>query len=436
MARPHLKRASLASTMGTALEWYDFSLYGTASALVLPAVFFPGGSPVAATLSSLATFAVGFFARPVGGVIIGMLGDRFGRRPLLFATLLLMAVASVSIGLLPGYERIGIAAPILLVVLRVLQGLGAGGEYAGAMLLSAEHSQGTNRGVNAALPSVGNAVGSVIASAIFFLFNGLLSQEAFLSWGWRIPFVLSFVLAVAAFIIRLKVTDSPEFTEEVGSRGVVRAPLRSMLRVNGRRVPLAMVMSIAPNILSYLPSVYALTYLADNVGAPAWIGLTGIIIANLLKLVTIPTAGWLSDRFGGRRIMMIGSIAGGVLAFPFFSLLDTGTPVLIWAALVMIFTLCCDMTLASQAQMLSSLFPVRMRYTSVTFSREISGAIVGGTIPAIAAALTAWAGGSPWLVAAYCLVMCASCAIGTFFLPGPATDEGDHESAASVGSTR
>lgn len=423
MTRTRIKLPTIASTVGTALEWYDFSLYGTASALVLPAVFFPTNDPVVATLSSLATFAIGFFARPVGGVIIGLLGDRLGRRQMLFLTLLLMAASSVLIGLLPTYAQVGVLAPELLVLLRILQGLGAGGEYAGAMLLSAEHAGEKKRGLNASIPSVGNAMGSVVATGIFFLFEAVLSDEDFLAWGWRVPFLLSIVLSIAAFIIRLKVEDSPEFTSATKKRGVVRAPFRTMFRVSGRRVPLAMLMSIAPNILSYLPSVYALTYLASRVGAPAWIGLVGIIIANMLKLVTVPTAGWLSDKYGGRRIMIIGSVAGAILFFPFFFMLDTGTPIVVWAALVMIFTLCCDLTLSSQATMLSSLFHVRVRYTAVTFSREITGALVGGTIPFVAAWLTAAAGGTPWLVCVFCAAMCLICAVGTYFLPSTDADE-------------
>jgi MFS family permease len=438
MARTRIiKLTTLASTVGTALEWYDFSLYGTAAALVLPKVFFPNDNPTLATLASLATFAVGFFARPVGGVIIGILGDRFGRRQMLFVTLLLMAASSVLIGFLPTYAQVGFLAPTLLVVLRVFQGLGAGGEYAGAMLLSAEHSSDRYRGMNASIPSVGNAVGSVIATAIFFLFEGILTQSQFLAWGWRIPFLLSIVLAAFGIIIRLKVSDSPEFERAVASRGVVRARFSEMFKLSGRKVPLAMLMSISPNVLSYLPSVYALTYLATTVKAPAWIGLVGIIIANLLKLVTIPTAGWLSDRFGGKPIMIIGSVAGAILFYPFFFMLNTGTPVVVWAALVLIFTLCCDMSLASQASMLSNMFDVRVRFTAVTFSREITGALVGGTLPFVAAWLTTSSGGSPWLVCVYCGVLCVLCAIGTAFLPGTrlVPDSSRDSSLAGAGST-
>lgn len=414
---PRLSRATLASTVGTALEWYDFSLYGTASALVFAHVFFPSGDPLVATLASLGTFAVGFFARPVGGVVIGLLGDRMGRRQMLFLTLLLMAAASTAIGLLPTYGTIGMWAPALLVALRVLQGIGAGGEYAGAMLLSAEHARDEHRGLNASIPSVGNAMGSLLATGVFYLAAAALPREQFLDWGWRIPFLLSAVLAIAAFVIRLKVAESPEFRAGAAPQRNGRDQLVEVLRRGGRRIPLAMLMSIAPNVLSYLPSVYALTYLANQVGAPEYIGLVGLIIANALKFVTVPTAGWLCDRFGGRRIMIIGALAGAVMMFPFFLLLDTGSPVLIWVAFVLLFTLCCDMALASQATMLSTLFDVDVRYGSVTFSREITGAVVGGGIPFAAAALTGALDGLPWLVVVLCASLCVLCALGTRALP-------------------
>jgi MFS family permease len=336
---------------------------------------------------------------------------------MLFVTLLLMAAASTGIGLLPTYGSVGIWAPVMLVALRVLQGLGAGGEYAGAMLMSAEHAVDRHRGLNASIPSVGNAVGALLATGIFYLTAAVLPHESFIAWGWRVPFLLSAVLAIAAFIIRLRVSESPEFRASTGPKNSGGRQLVEVMHRGGSRIPLAMLMSIAPNVLSYLPSVYALTYLANQVGAPESVGLLGLMIANALKVITVPTAGWLSDRFGGRRIMIIGSLAGAVLLFPFFLLLDTGTPLLVWLAFVMIFTLCCDMTLASQATMLSSLFDVDVRYGSVTFSREITGAVVGGGIPFVAAALTGVLDGRPWLVAALCAVLCLVCAGGTRALP-------------------
>ncbi|GGQ35314.1 MFS transporter [Streptosporangium pseudovulgare] len=415
-----LSRATIASTVGTALEWYDFSLYGTAAALVLPLVFFPAGDPVAATLSSLGTFAVGFFARPVGGVIIGILGDRVGRRTMLFVTLLLMAAASTLIGLLPSYAAVGPAAPIMLVALRVVQGLGAGGEYAGAMLMSAEHAETRARGLNASVPTLGNAIGSLVATGVFFLVSSVMPHEAFIDYGWRIPFLLSILVGVGGVIVRLKVSDTPEFREARDSGDSVRAPLRALFASSRHKIIPGMLISVAPNVISYLPSVYALTYLTTHVHAEAWIGLTGVVIANLVKIVTVPTAGWLCDRFGRRPVMVAGSVAAAVLFYPFFFMLDTGTPVVIWAAFVMIFTLCNDLTLASQATMMSELFDVRYRYTGVTFTREIAGAVVGGCIPFVAAWLDGWSGGQIWPIVAVSALLCLLSAVGTRFISEPA----------------
>lgn len=415
---PKTSRATVASTIGTALEWYDFSLYGTAAALVFPTVFFPAGDGFAATLSSLATFAVGFLARPVGGVLIGIMGDRLGRRTMLFLTLVLMAISSTLIGLLPGYATLGVAAPVLLVVLRVLQGIGAGGEYAGAMLMSAEHAEPRSRGLNASAPTLGNAVGALIATGVFGLTAAVVPEEQFLSVGWRIPFLISCLVGAAGVLIRLKVSDSPEFHEATEDDGVSRTPLRDLLATSRRGIAAGMLISVAPNVISYVPSVYALTYLAENVGAPAWIGLTGVVIANLVKLVSVPTAGWLCDRFGRRPVMMTGSIAAAVMFYPFFVLLDTGTPVLVWAAFVLVFTLCNDLTLASQATMLSELFDVRHRYTGVTFSREIVGAVVGGCLPFVAAQLSEWTAGY-WSIVVVCAALCLLSTAGALLVSEP-----------------
>lgn len=412
-----IKKATVGATVGTALEWYDFSLYSTASALVFPAVFFPVEDPLTATLSSFATFAVGFFARPVGGVIIGNLGDRFGRRQMLFLTLVLMGVASALIGVIPSATSIGAAAPILLIVLRVLQGCGAGGEYAGATLMAAEHSNDKSRGLNASIPGAGNAAGALLATGVLTLLNTTLSKEDFLAWGWRVAFLASIVVCIAGIIIRLRVSETPEFAESKKLNDVPRVALGELLRVAGKRVPLAMLASIGPNVASYLPSVYAITYLTANVGAPAWIGLTGILIGNLLKFATIPTAGWLTDKAGRRPVFLAGALGTVVLAFPFFFLLDTGTPILVWIALVLIFTFCNDAMLAAQSGFMSELFDVRHRYTGVTFSREISGAVVGGTLPFVAASLTAATGGHFWLVALYCVVLMLLAALGMYLLP-------------------
>jgi MFS transporter, MHS family, shikimate and dehydroshikimate transport protein len=412
-----LTAPALAAAVGTSLEWYDFSLYATAAALVLPSVFFPGDNGTVAVLASFATFAVGFFARPVGGVIIGNLGDRFGRRPMLFFTLILMALASTLIGVLPSYATAGVWAPILLIVLRVLQGFGAGGEYAGATLLAAEHAGQRNRGVNASLPATGNAAGTLLATAVFAIMEGVTSDAQFLAWGWRIPFLISILVGVAGIIIRLRIKESPEFTKAAATQRLPRVPFTELFRSAGSRVPWAMLASIGPNVTAYLPSVYALTYLAKTVGAPAWIGLTGVIIGNALKFITIPTAAWLSDKFGRRPVFITGALGAAVLAFPFFFLLNTGSPLPVWIGFVLILTLANDCMLASQSGFMSELYDVRLRYTGVTFSREISGAVIGGTLPFVAAALTGATGGNYWPVALYCAVLSLIAGLGMYLLP-------------------
>ena len=416
-------KATIGATVGTALEWYDFSLYATASALVFPAVFFPGGDPLVATLASFATFAVGFVARPVGGIIIGTLGDRYGRRQMLFLTLLLMGISSMLIGLVPSYATIGVAAPALLVFLRVLQGFGAGGEYAGATLLAAEHAPGSSRGLHAAIPGVGNALGAMLATGVLMLLSTMLDREAFLDWGWRLAFLASIVVCIWGIVIRLRVSESPEFTESAKEGGTARFALVELFRTEGRRVPLAVLASIGPNVASYLPSVYALTYLADSVGAPPWIGLTGILIGNCIKIVTIPLAGWISDRIGRKPVFLAGAIGAAAMAYPFFFLLDTGTPIYIWIAIVAVFTLCNDAMLAAQSGFMSEIFEVRHRYTGVSFCREIPAAIIGGTLPFVAVMLTNMSGGSFQLVALYCLVLMLIAALGMALLPETRTRE-------------
>ncbi|MFI6348710.1 MFS transporter [Streptomyces sp. NPDC050560] len=415
----HVNRQTVASTVGTALEWYDFSLYGTAAALVLPKVFFPEGNDLAATLSSLATFAVGFFARPVGGVVIGVLGDRLGRRAMLFFTLVLMAVASTLIGVLPSYATAGAVAPALLVVLRVLQGIGAGGEYSGALLMSAEHAETRARGINASAPTLGNAAGALLATGVYYLMTVVMSQEAFESYGWRVPFLLSCLIGVAGIVIRLRISDSAEFRAARSAGRLPRSPLRALFSSSRRKIAPAMLISVAPNVISYLPSVYALTYLADDVGAASWIGLTGLAIANALKFVTVPTAGWLCDRFGRRPVMVTGAVSAAALFYPFLFMLDTGTPVVVWAAFVMIYTLCNDLTLTSQATMLSELFEVEHRYTGVALTREITGGVVGGTIPFVATLLHEWADGGRWGIVLYSAALCLLSALGALFIKEP-----------------
>lgn len=406
-----IRRVVSASTVGTALEWYDFMLYGTASALVFGRVFFTGNDPVADTLASLATFAVGFFARPVGGLLFGHFGDRFGRRLVLMITLIVMSVSSTMIGLIPSYATIGLFAPALLVLLRILQGLGAGAEYAGGSLMAAEHAPPRRRGLFAAIPPTGNALGVILAALVFTPFTWL-PEDAFLSWGWRIPFLASILILPVGIYIRLRVEETPAFQANVGRPDSAPvAPLVTVIKTQPRSLISGFLLSIGPNVATYVPSVYALSYIVADVGQAAAIGTIGLMIANVIKLVTLPTSGWLSDRFGRRPVFISGAVLCAVAAFPMFWLLDTGNPLAIWFAMVLVLTFANDLMLGSQASMLAEQFETPVRYTGIAFCRELSAALVGGTLPFMAAFLNSRTDGT-WSISMLMICLCALAVVG------------------------
>lgn len=401
-----IRRVVSASTVGTALEWYDFMLYGTAAALVFGRVFFPSHDPVVGTLASLATFAVGFFARPVGGLLFGHFGDKYGRRLVLMVTLILMAVASTLIGAIPSYGSIGIAAPALLVLMRILQGLGAGAEYAGGSLMAAEHAPPGRRGFFAAIPPTGNALGVILAAIVFTPFT-FLPEADFLSWGWRIPFLASILILPVGLYIRFRVDESPAFTENVVEKEEKQvAPVITVIRTAPRSLVAGFFLSVGPNVATYVPSVYALTYITDNLGMAAAVGTIGLLVANVIKLATLPFSGWLSDRYGRKPVFISGAVLCAVAAFPMFWLLDTENVVAVWFAMVLVLTFANDLMLGSQAAMLAEQFETKVRYTGVAFCREIAAALAGGTLPFIATFLNDRTQGT-WSISILMIIMCA-----------------------------
>ncbi|TDD25307.1 MFS transporter [Nonomuraea diastatica] len=410
------KRVVVASTIGTALEWYDFGLYGLASALVFNKVFFSDGMGTIATLASFATFAVGFFFRPVGGVIIGHFGDRIGRRTMMFVTLGLMGTASTLIGLLPTYESIGMAAPILLVLLRILQGVGSGAEYAGAALMTTEYADRDNRGFWGSFPVAGNAAGVLLASASFTAVSSM-PDDAFLSWGWRIPFLASFLVAGVGLYIRMKIAETPDFQQVRAARQVTRAPLAEALRGSRRTLFLAFVANFAPNIAGYVPAVFVLSYVADTVGAPESSALAAVTAATCVRMVTPALFGALSDRVGRKPVYVGGALFCAAISFPFFLLLDTGSALLIGVAVVAMLGIGDGALLGPQPAFYAELFRPQVRYSSIALTREFSAALIGGTAPFVASALVAAAGGDPWLVAAYITAVYAVSAWAAHLLP-------------------
>ena len=434
-----IRHVIAASFIGTAIEWYDFFLYGTAAALVFGQLFFPVSTPLIGTLSAMGTFAVGFVARPVGGLIFGHYGDRIGRKTMLIISLLMMGIATFLIGLLPTYESIGIWAPILLVAFRIFQGLGVGGEWGGAVLLAVEHAPEGRRGYYGSWPQMGVPAGPLLGNLALLPLSLALSQEAFLSWGWRIPFLFSIVLVGVGLFIRLRIMESPAFREVQESETAVDMPIMDVIRIYPKNVFLAMGMRIAENGIFYILTVFVLSYITEHLGLSRNTGLIGVIIGSVIGLFTIPFFGALSDRYGRRPLYMFGAVFSLVFSFPFFWLLDTGSTVVIWLAIVLGLILGHDPMYGPQAAYFSELFGTRVRYSGASIGYQLASVVGGGISPAIATLLLAWAGGHWWLVAVYTGVLALITIVSTYLasetFQEDITAERPEERRAVAGST-
>jgi metabolite-proton symporter len=392
-------RVVLASFVGTMIEWYDFFLYGTAAALVFDKLFFPSEDQFIAQMSSYGSFAIGFFMRPLGGVIFGHFGDRVGRKAMLVTTLLLMGLATFVIGLLPTYEQIGIAAPILLILLRLVQGLGVGGEWGGAVLMAVEHGHAGKRGLYGSVVQMGVPAGLLLATAVFSFFSSL-PPEQFLSWGWRVPFLLGILLLGVGMFIRFQVFESPLFDETKHKQGVSRLPILEVFREYPRSVLLAMGARFAENASFYIFSVFVLSYGTESLGIPKQTILKGIWIAAAVQIFAIPAAGILSDRFGRRPLYIAGAIGVAAFAFPFFWLIETREFAAIWLAIV-IALVAHSLMYGPQAAFFSELFGTRVRYSGASVGYQLASPLAGGIAPLIATALLKWSDGAIWPVAVY-----------------------------------
>lgn len=412
--RTPITRVALASFIGTAMEWYDFFLYGTAAALIFNELFFPSFDPIVGTLAAFATFGVGFGARPIGGLVFGHFGDKIGRRSMLIITLTMMGVATALIGLLPTYAVIGIWAPILLVLLRVVQGFAVGGEWGGAVLMAVEHAPRNRRGFYGSWVQMGVPAGLVLADGIFILFERL-PEEAFLTWGWRIPFLLSILLVGVGLFIRLRVEESPAFEQaQESEEGASRLPILDVIRKQPKNVLLAMGARLGDNVLFYVFSVFVLTYVAENLGLPESVALTGVLIAAGIEFFTIPVFGALSDKIGRRPVYMGGAAFCALFAFPYFWLLNTESTTLIWLAIVLSLPIGHAAMYAPQASFLSELFGTSVRYSGASIGYQLAPVFGGGVAPFIAVALLAWSGGAIWPVALYMIVMAAVTVVSVF----------------------
>src|SRR4051812_1407569 len=423
-------KAAVASTVGTTIEWYDFFLYGTAAALVFPSVFFPTESPLAGTLASFSTYFVGFAARPVGAAIFGHVGDRVGRKAALIATLTLMGVATALMGVLPGYATIGAWAPILLVVLRIVQGIGVGGEWGGSVLMSMEWGRRRRRGFMASLPQLGVPIGLLLSTGAVKVMNASLGKDAFDTWGWRVPFLASVVLIAIGLYVRLKVLETPHFARVREQNQVVRRPVWEVIKTQPRAVISSALVRMAEQAPFYLFITFVLAYGEEHLGLERASLLNDTLIAAAIGLITVPLFGLLSDLLGRRLVYGVGIVAVGVFAFPYYGLLNTREAGFVLLAIVLSLVLH-DIMYGPQAALISETFGTGVRYSGAGLGYQLASVIAGGPAPLIAAAILAATSSSVWI--SLYIVGCAVVSmIGLLLMPPPhASVEDDAEQLQS-----
>ena len=413
-----LRTTIISAIVGTAMEWYDYYLYATAAATIFNRLFFPAVDPLTGTLLAFASFAIGFIVRPFGSILFGRLGDRVGRKTVLVITLLLMGGSTTAMGLLPTYAMIGIWAPILLTLLRALQGLGSGAEYAGAVLMVIENAPPKRRGLYGAMPYMGVALG-LLLSLITFNASSLLSKEAFDEWGWRVPFLLSAVVVAVGLIIRARLKETPVFEELKSQQRLAKAPVKEVFRTSLRPILCAWGARLGDNSLAYIYESFVIVYVTQQLHMQREIIVTALMFSTVAQFITVPFFGWVSDKTGRKPVYIAGAILSGLAIFPFFKMLQTGNLFLIYAGLFMVSSLAKTMMTSAQSPWLAEMFPSRVRYTGFALAREVTAPIAGGIAPLAAIALLAAGNGSPHLVAWYVVGLALITAVSV--LLGPET---------------
>lgn len=408
------RRSMIGAFIGTSIEWYDFYIFGTAAALVFGKVFYPEIAPGAALMASFATFWVGFLMRPIGGMVFGHFGDRLGRKNILVITLVLMGVATTLIGLLPTYGQIGVLAPILLVVLRGVQGFAVGGEWGGAVLLSTENATSKKKGLAGAWVQQGSPAGSILATTMFLLV-GSLPDDQFISWGWRVPFLLSAVLVIVGLVIRMRVEESQDFIDTKAQRRVVRAPILEALSTAPTLVIFGVMASIIGISVAYFTNTFLLAWTTGELGIDRQLMLNILLGAAILQFIWQPIAALIAERFGLVRVMVVGLVVTLVAAVPFFMAIGAANPAAIAGTLYVVM-LGGTAYYALLATQLAMAFPAYIRYSGISLSYQLCATLIGGSTPLVAQAILTATGGSPWGVFAYFVTMIVLTIIGVLAL--------------------
>jgi MFS family permease len=412
--RAQLRRAVIASTVGTTIEWYDFLLYSVVTGLVFGKLFFPKSDPLVGVLEAFAVYTVGFVARPIGAAIFGHYGDRLGRKGALIATLLLTGLATFAVGLVPAYDQIGIWGAVILTIIRFIQGVGVGGEWGGSVLLSMEWARtNEHRGFIASWPQFGGPAGLLLANLAVFLFSAI-SGDQFMVWGWRIPFFLSIVMVAIGLYIRLGILETPAFQRLVAEKRIERVPVLEVLKLQPKVIALSAFARMAEQAPAYIYLAFVFAYGA-YIHIPRDFLLEALIIAGLSSFITIPLAGHLSDRIGRKRMYLIGAVATGVIGFVYFALLNTTVPILVFLGIMLGF-IGHDLLYGPQAALIAECFTPRLRYSGSSLGYQLASLIAGGPAPLIATALLA-AFGSGYVIAAYILFCAVVSVIATVMLP-------------------
>ncbi|MEA5361170.1 MFS transporter [Amycolatopsis sp., V23-08] len=397
--RVQVRRAALASAIGTTIEWYDFFLYNTAAALVFPHLFFPASSAYAGAMQSFATYAVGFAARPVGAAIFGHWGDRIGRKTTLIVTLLLMGVSSGVVGLLPGTSAIGFAAPLILVLLRLVQGIAIGGEWSGSVLLAMEWGDQKKRGLLGSFAQIGVPVGLVLGTGGMTLLSATLSPEAFDSWGWRLPFLASLILVAIGLVIRLKILETPMFAKLVEKGETAKTPVLDAIRQHWREILLSSGVRFSEQMPFYLFTSYVLIYVVARHEFSKTFVLNAVLVGAALELLMIPLFSQLSDRYGRKKVYLTGVVLTGLIAFPYFAILTSGGHALVFVIVVVSF-IPHALQYGPQAALIGESFPTHLRYGGAGLGYQLASVFAGGPAPLLATWLLHQTG-TPYSISGY-----------------------------------